>query len=104
MIEKIRDQCKQLRLATVGQHLDQVLEQSSVQNWSCAKTIAHLFDIELEQRRQNRIGLRFKQSNLLEKPTIDQFDFDHHGSRKKQKTTILNLLALEFYGRKWISS
>ena len=100
MIEKISEQCKQLRLTTVGQHLDQVLQHSGAQNWSSARTIAHLFDIELEQRRQNRIGLRFKQSNLLEKPTIDQFDFDHHGSRKKQKTTILNLLALEFLRQK----
>jgi hypothetical protein len=66
MSEKIREQCKQLRLTTVGQNIEQVLEQAGTRNWSCAQTIAHLFDIELEQRRQNRIALRFKQSNLLE--------------------------------------
>ena len=51
-------------------------------------------------RHQNKVALRFKQSKLLEKPTIDQFDFDHHGSRNKQKSKILNLMTLEFIGQK----
>jgi DNA replication protein DnaC len=100
MIEKIVEQCKQLRLKTVMQNLEQVLEQANAQNWPYSKTIEHLLDMELEQRRQNRIALRFKQSNLLEKPTIDQFDFDHHSSRKRQKTKILNLIALGFIRQK----
>ena len=32
----------------------------------------------------------------MEKTTIDQFDFNHHKSRKEQKTQILNLFNLEF--------
>ena len=100
MIEKIIEQCKQLRLKTVMLNFEQALEHAGSHNWPCLKTIAHLFDLELEQRRQSRVQLRFKQSNLLKKPTIDQFDFDHHSSRKKQKTKILNLLALEFIRQK----
>jgi DNA replication protein DnaC len=100
MIEKILEQCKQLRLSAVGQNIEPVLEHAGARNWPSVKTIAHLFDLEVEQRRQNRIGLCFKQSNLLEKPTIDQFDFDHHVSRKRQKTKILNLLSLGFLQQK----
>lgn len=100
MIEKILEKCKLLRLVAIMQNLEQVLEQSSAKNWPCHKTLEHLFDLELGMRRQNRISLCFKQSNLLEKPTIDQFDFDHHGSRKKHKTRILNLLTLEFIRQK----
>jgi len=49
---------------------------------------------------KNRIALRFKQSRLFEKPTIDQFDFNFHASRKKQKNRILNLMDLEFIKEK----
>jgi hypothetical protein len=65
MIEKIVEQCKQLRLKTVMQNLEQVLEQANAQNWPYSKTIEHLLDMELEQRRQSRIALRFKQSTCL---------------------------------------
>ena len=100
MIDKIVEQCKQLRLKTIMLNIEQVLEHAGAQNWPCTKAIEHLFDLELEQRRQNNILLRFKQSSLLEKPTIDQFDFNHHISRKKQKTKILNTLTLEFIRQK----
>ncbi|HID03370.1 MAG TPA: AAA family ATPase [Desulfobacterales bacterium] len=44
----------------------------------------------------NRIALRFRQSKLSEKTTIDQFDFNHHKSRQKQKNLILQLMDLDF--------
>jgi len=55
-----------------------------------------LLDIEVEARTQNRIALRYRQSKLTEKPTIDQFVFDHHTSRKKHKGLILSLMDLDF--------
>ena len=55
-----------------------------------------LADLESEHRRQNAIKLRFQQSKLKEKITIDQFDFNHHKSRKDQKSQILNLFNLDF--------
>ncbi len=36
----------------------------------------------------------------IEQPTIDQFDFSFHVSRKKQKNIILNLLDLDFIKQK----
>ncbi|CAB1059465.1 Mobile element protein [Olavius sp. associated proteobacterium Delta 1] len=100
MIETVIEKCKTLRLKTTAQNLAQVIELAAQKNWSPLETINHLFELELESRHQNKIALRFKQSKLLEKPTIDQFDFDHHGSRKKQKSKILNLITLEFIGQK----
>jgi len=47
-------------------------------------------------RQKNRIERCFKQSKLYEKTTIDQFDFAFHGSRKNQKSRIVNLMDLEF--------
>ena len=100
MIEKVIEKCKALRLKATAQNLAQVIELATNKNWAPLETIDHLFELELEYRQQNKIALRFKQSKLLEKPTIDQFDFDHHGSRKKQKSKILNLMTLEFIGQK----
>lgn len=100
MIDKVIEKCKTLRLKTIAQNLAEVIEMATEKNWSPLETIDQLFDLELESRHQNKIALRFKQSKLLEKPTIDQFDFDHHGSRKQQKSKILNLMTLEFIGQK----
>jgi DNA replication protein DnaC len=46
------------------------------------------------------MALCYRQSKLNEKLTIDQFDFNHHNSRKKQKARILNLISLGFLKEK----
>jgi DNA replication protein DnaC len=57
-------------------------------------------DIEIEQRDKTRMILRFKQSGLDTKTTIDQFDFNYHKSRQNQKGIILNLVDLGFIYQK----
>ena len=96
MIESIIEKFKLLKLKTCAENLSQVIELAKEKNWSALQIIEHLLDLELESREKNRIALRFKQSKLFEKPTIDQFDFNFHVSRKKQKNRILNLMDLEF--------
>ena len=100
MIESIIEKFKLLKLKTCAHNLSQVIELANEKNWSELQIIDHLLDLELEARENNRIALRFKQSKLFEKPTIDQFDFNFHASRKKQKNRILNLMGLEFIQQK----
>ena len=100
MIDEVIDKCKQLRLKACGNNIAQVIEMATEKNWSTLKTVAYLFDLELEYRRQNRITLCFKKSKLTEKLTVDQFDFNYHRSRKEQKSKILNLTSLEFVQQK----
>ena len=100
MIDQVIDKCKQLRLKACGHNIAQVIEMATEKNWSTLKTVAYLFDLELEYRRQNRIALCFKKSKLTEKLTVDQFDFHYHRSRKEQKSKILNLTSLEFVQQK----
>lgn len=95
-MNELINKCKHLRLKACEQNISRVIETASEKNWSIPKTIGHLLDLELEYRRQNRIALCFKGSRLNEKLTIDQFDFNHHHSRKDQKSKILDLTALEF--------
>ena len=100
MIESIIEKFKRLKLNTYADNIIPVIEGSKEKNWSALQMIEHLLDLELEIREKNRVALRFKQSRLLEKPTIDQFDFDFHLSRKKQKNRILTLMDLEFVKQK----
>ena len=100
MIESIILKFKLLRLKTCANNILQITELAKQKNWSALQIIEHLLDLELEAREKNRIALRFKQSKLFDKPTIDQFDFNFHLSRKKQKNRILNLMDLEFIQQK----
>ncbi len=100
MVNKLREKFKALRLKHCAENLECMLEQGAQKNLSTVQTIDRLLDLEIEQRRQARIMLCFKQSKLPEQPTIDQFDFNFHPSRGKQKATILGLLDLEFVHRK----
>jgi len=100
MIESIILKFKLLRLKTCAGNILQVTDIAKQKNWSALQIIEHLLDLELEAREKNRIALRFKQSKLFDKPTIDQFDFNFHLSRKKQKNRIINLMDLEFIQQK----
>ena len=99
-IESIIEKCKTLKLKAVAEHLEQTITLCEQKNWTSLQTIDHLFDLELELRKKNRIDRCFKQSKLFEKTTIDQFDFAFHSSRKNQKSRILNLMDLGFLEQK----
>ena len=96
MIDSVIEKFKQLRLKTFADNIIQTLEMAEEKNWSALQLIDYLADLELDAKEKNRIELRFKQSKLLVRLTIDQFDFNFHISRKNQKNKILNLMDLEF--------
>jgi len=95
-IESVIEKCKALRLKTIAEHLEQTTALAEHRNWTPLQMIDHLFELELQLREKNKIERCFKQSKLYEKTTIDQFDFTFHGSRKNQKSRIVNLMDLEF--------
>ena len=95
-IDALIEKCELLKLKAMADHLEQTIKLAEQKNWTALETIDHLFELELELRRKNRVERCFKQSRLYEKTTIDQFDFAFHSSRKNQKSKILNLLDLGF--------
>jgi DNA replication protein DnaC len=95
-IDRLKEKLLLLRLKTICQNLDTILEEARQKNLGTMSILSRLADLELEQRHQAAIKLKWTQSRLYQKCTIDQFNFDHHKSRKEQKTRILNLLDLEF--------
>jgi DNA replication protein DnaC len=100
LLEVVKEKLKTMRLKSCADNIQQILERAEKQNISTLQVIEHLLDLELEHRRQCRILLKYKQSKLFEKPTIDQFDFHFHISRQKQKTKILNLMDMTFISPK----
>jgi DNA replication protein DnaC len=100
MIDTVMENFKALRLTHCAKNLAEVIRQAEEKNLSGLQAIGRLLDLEMEARDQNRIELRFKQSKLTEKPTIDQFDFAHHISRQRQKNLILSLMDLDFVRQK----
>lgn len=100
MINSVQQKFRELRLKHCAENIETILEQGEQKNLSPLQVIDRLLDLEIEKRRQARILLRFKQSKLLEQPTIDQFDFSFHASRKKQKNVILGLMDLTFIHQK----
>ena len=95
-LERLKEKLIHLRLKTMARHLEVILKEASDKNRDILFVFNQLADLEAEHRWQNAIKLRFQQSKLNEKITIDQFDFNHHKSRKDQKTQVLNLLNLDF--------
>jgi DNA replication protein DnaC len=95
-IESVIEKCKPLKLKAIGEHLEQTTVLAEHRNWTPLQMLDHLFELELQLREKNKIERCFKQSKLYEKTTIDQFDFAFHGSRKNQKSRIVNLMDLEF--------
>jgi len=95
-MDAVIDKFKVLRLKNCAQNLADVLEQGSRSNLSPLETIDRILEIEIACRANARIALRYKQSRLGDKTTIDQFDFKHHESRQNQKNLILSLMDLGF--------
>ena len=100
MKDTIIKNCENLNLKAFVDNFDQLTKYSEENNWSFLKTLSNFLELEIERRKQNRIELRYKQSKLYDKITIDQFDFMHHNSRKKQKNIILSLTGSEFIQQK----
>ncbi len=94
--DRLKEKLVNLHLKAMAQQLDGVLQQAREKNESLASSLNRLVDLEMERRHQSTIKLRWEQSRLPDRATIDQFDFDHHKTRKEQKARILNLLDLEF--------
>lgn len=96
----LKEKLIKLRLKIMVQHLETLMEEAKNKNLSPLCVLERLADLELEHRWQAAVNLRWTQSKLSQKLTIDQFDFNHHKSRKEQKARILTLLDLEFIAQR----
>lgn len=54
-IESVIEKCKALKLKVFAENLEQTIAIGEQKNWTTLQTIDHLFGLELEQRRKNKI-------------------------------------------------
>ena len=99
-MEELKEKMKKLRLKTMSKDLETVLKEAGKKNYGITRTLHWLCDIEMEGRWQRSTEYRFKKSRLDEKLTVDMFDFNHHPSRKKIKSALLELMELGFIKEK----
>jgi len=94
--DRLKEKLLRLFLKGMAEQLDVVLREAREKNHGIVHSLNRLADLELEKRRQSAIKLRWEQAKIPGRVSIDQFDFEHHKTRKEQKSRILNLLDLEF--------
>jgi DNA replication protein DnaC len=94
--QRLKAKRTDLRLTGLLQQRDPPLEQAGQKNRNVVATLTRLAALDLEHRWPNAIQRRWRPSALTDKLTLAQFDFDHHKSRKEQKTRILALCRLAF--------
>lgn len=94
--DSLRQKLTRLNLKTMAQHLDPILDEARQKNQSTVAVLMRLAELEIEHRWQAAIKLRYTQSKLPDRVSIDQFDFHHHNTRSEQKESILALLDLGF--------
>jgi len=92
----LQEKLTQLKLATVAQELEALLQQATQRNLSPLDWLELMCDREIEGRLRHTIERRFRLSRLWAQPTIDQFHFHHDKSRQQAKNKILRLLDLDF--------
>jgi DNA replication protein DnaC len=96
-MDSLKHKLKLLKLDSMSAQLDRVIQQSA-NNVSIPECLELLADLEIEGRAQRAIERRFRSSRLYAKPTVDQFNFNHHKSRAQIKGKILSMLDLNFIG------
>lgn len=99
-LDQVKEKLIQLRLKIMAQRLEEAIEQAKEKNRDILFVLNQLAEAEAEHRFHNAIRLRFQQSKLNEKITLDAFDFHHHKSRQDQKAQILDLLNLDFVSKR----
>lgn len=87
---------RQLKLNAVANHLAEAIEIEKNNHHGFLWLIDYLIDLETEQRWKQTAYHRFKNSKIIDKYTMSDFDFDFHPSRKKNRSLILQLLECDF--------
>jgi len=89
-IQVIQQQCKQLRVPTIAAEFRRLAETAVSQQQSHLDYLEALLSVEMEEREQNAILKRLKESHLPKIKTLDEFNFSSapHISASKLKELV----------------
>jgi DNA replication protein DnaC len=86
--------CRALKAPSMAQAVKRLAEAARQQEWSYEEFLAACLDREVAARQTNGGELRIKAARFPARKTIEEFDFDHQRSLKRD--ILLHLGALDF--------
>jgi DNA replication protein DnaC len=86
--------CRALKAPSMAQAVKRLAEAARQQEWSYEEFLAACLDREVAARQTNGGELRIKAARFPTRKTIEEFDFDHQRSLKRD--ILLHLGALDF--------
>ena len=95
LVEKLR----WLRLPSMAESVTRLLEQAAQENFSVAEVVHRLCDEEMQGRLRRAVERRVREAQFPEINTVDAFDFQFDGCRKKLRQRYLGLHDMTFLGR-----
>lgn len=86
--------CRALKAPSMGRAVDRLAERARQEEWSHEEFLAACLEREVAARQTNGGELRIKAARFPARKTIEEFDFDHQRSLKRD--VIAHLGALDF--------
>ena len=86
--------CRALKAPSMGRAVERLAERARQEEWTHEEFLAACLEREVAARQTNGGELRIKAARFPARKTIEEFDFDHQRSLKRD--TLLHLGALDF--------
>lgn len=97
-LELLLQKLKWLKLPGMAEHVEPLLSMAAKENLTVPEVLHRLCDEEKQSRMRRAVDRRIKSARFPEINTIDGFDFDFDGCRKKLRARYLALHDLAFLG------
>src|SRR5918994_1038232 len=86
--------CRALKAPSLAKAIDRLAERARAENWTHEEFLAACLEREVAARQSNGGELRIRAARFPARKTIEEFDFDHQRSLKRD--VIAHLGALDF--------
>jgi len=86
--------CRALKAPSLAKSVDRLAERARAENWSHEEFLAACLEREVAARQSNGGEIRIRAARFPARKTLEEFDFDHQRSLKRD--VIAHLGALDF--------
>jgi DNA replication protein DnaC len=98
-LELLIEKLKWLKLPGMAEHVEALFALAAKENLTIPEVVHRLCDEEKQSRVRRAVDRRVRNAHFPEINTIDAFDFDFDGCRKKLRARYLALHDLAFLGK-----
>lgn len=84
--------CRALTAPSLAQAVDRLGERARAEGWSHEEFLAACLEREVAARQSNGAEIRLRAARLPQRKTIEEFDFDHQRSVKRELVAHLGTL------------